>query len=82
MVKKYLKKNFLDLAMLLINTAEKDITGQGRGADRMAWCVAELRARVPRLMRWMVTDELVAWLVQRAFDLMRNGITVAQAADI
>ena len=68
-----------NLALNLINQAEREIQGTKRGAERKAWCVKMLRlyldnSKLGRLVSWAITEETLSKVIQFFFDQMRKAL--------
>ena len=68
-----------NLALNLINQAEREIQGTKRGAERKAWCVKMLRlyldnSKLGRLVSWAITEETMSKVIQFFFDQMRKAL--------
>lgn len=68
-----------NLALNLINQAEREIQGTKRGAERKAWCVKMLRlyldnSKLGRLVSWAITEETLSKVIQFFFDRMKAAL--------
>lgn len=68
-----------NLALNLINQAEREIQGTKRGAERKAWCVKMLRlyldnSKLGRLVSWAITEEALSKVIQFFFDRMKAAL--------
>lgn len=68
-----------NLALNLINQAEREIQGTKRGAERKAWCVKMLRlylenSKLGRLVSWAITEETLSKVIQFFFDRARAAL--------
>lgn len=68
-----------NLALNLIDQAEREIQGTKRGAERKAWCVKMLRlyldnSKLGRLVSWAITEETLSKVIQFFFDRMKAAL--------
>ena len=64
------KATVKNLALDLVNRAEKSIMGSGQGAKKKKQVFAALRAKCPAIIQWAITDEVLDAVIERAFDAM------------
>ena len=62
------KATVKNLALDLVNRAEKSIMGSGQGAKKKKQVFAALRAKCPAIIQWAITDEVLDAVIERAFD--------------
>jgi hypothetical protein len=68
------KATVKDLALELVNKAERSIMGSGQGAKKKKQVFAALRAKCPAAIRWAITDEVLDAVIEHAFDAMTAAL--------
>ena len=68
-----------NLALDLVNRAEKSIMGSGQGAKKKKQVFAALRAKCPAIIQWAITDEVLDAVIERAFDAMTAALSTKKA---
>ena len=64
-----------DLALELVEKAERSIMGSGQGAKKKKQVFAALRAKCPAAIRWAITDEGLDAVIEHAFDVMTAALS-------
>ena len=69
-----------NIALNLINQAEREIQGTKRGAERKAWVAKMLRKALDaskwgKLISWAITDETIGKVIQFVFDRARAALS-------
>lgn len=69
-----------NIALNLINQAEREIQGTKRGAERKAWVTKMLRKALDaskwgKLISWAITDETIGKVIQFFFDQARAALS-------
>ena len=62
-------------AVMYIAKAERDFEGTQRGGEKFEWVVGYLFSLLPEPMRAFITKEMIAEIVQGAFDAMADYAT-------
>ena len=73
------KATVKNLALDLVNRAEKSIMGSGQGAKKKKQVFAALRAKCPAIIQWAITDEVLDAVIERAFDAMTAALSTKKA---
>ena len=73
------KATVKNLALDLVNRAEKSIMGSGQGAKKKKQVFAALRAKCPAIIQWAITDEVLDAAIERAFDAMTAALSTKKA---
>lgn len=68
------KATVKNLALDLVNRAEKSIMGSGQGAKKKKQVFAALRTKCPAAIRWAITDEVLDAVIEHAFDVMTAAL--------
>ena len=68
------KATVKDLALELVEKAERSIMGSGQGAKKKKQVFAALRAKCPAAIRWAITDEVLDAVIEHAFDVMTAAL--------
>lgn len=76
------KATVKNLALDLVNRAEKSIMGSGQGAKKKKQVFAALRAKCPAIIQWAITDEVLDAVIERAFDAMTAALSTKKARQI
>ena len=76
------KATVKNLALDLVNRAEKSIMGSGQGAKKKKQVFAALRAKCPAIIQWAITDEVLDAVIERAFDSMTAALSPKKACRI
>ena len=71
------KATVKNLALDLVNRAEKSIMGSGQGAKKKKQVFAALRAKCPAIIQWAITDEVLDAVIERAFDAMTAALSLS-----
>ena len=67
------KATVKNLALDLVNRAEKSIMGSGQGKKKKQ-VFAALRAKCPAIIQWAITDEVLDAVIEHAFDVMTAAL--------
>ena len=65
------KATVKNLALDLVNRAEKSIMGSGQGAKKKKQVFA---AKCPAIIQWAITDEVLDTVIEHAFDVMTAAL--------
>lgn len=75
------KKSVKSLAYDLVCKAEQSIMGSGQGAKKKAQVFAALRARLPALLKIIITDEVLDAVIEAAVAMMKGALADDEASD-